>query len=318
MRAVLRYRRIPHHWIIRGSHADRDVPAVPVALIPVLVFPEGDAMVDSTFQIERLEKSIGGRSIRHPDPALAFVDALLEDYGDEWLTKAMFHYRWAYAADIHKAASVLPRWSQIDAPEEKMQQLGKIFAQRQIGRLGVVGSNEITGPLIEESYRDFLRALDAVLRDQPFVMGSRPGASDFALFGQLTQLALFDPTSAALTLDESPRVLTWCDIVEDLSGLDAEDDAWMTRNAVPESLRGLLAHVGTYYAPFLLGNADAVARGADGVQCPIAGRQWTQRPFPYQAKCLGWLRDRYTALAAADRRVVDALLDGSGCEVLFA
>ena len=39
MRAVLRYRRIPHRWIVRGSREDRDIPEVPVALIPVLVFP---------------------------------------------------------------------------------------------------------------------------------------------------------------------------------------------------------------------------------------------------------------------------------------
>ena len=112
MRAVLRFRRIPFTWIMRGSAADVGIPAVPVALIPVLVFPGNagraeDAMIDSTFQIRRLEKTFPSHSIIPPDPALAFLDALLEDYADEWLTKPMFHYRWKYAADIHKASHVL-------------------------------------------------------------------------------------------------------------------------------------------------------------------------------------------------------------------
>ncbi|MBW2231753.1 MAG: glutathione S-transferase [Deltaproteobacteria bacterium] len=317
MRAVLRYRRIPFRWIIRGSKDDRDIPDVPVALIPVLVFPEGDAMVDSTYQIERLEKSITGRSLGHPDPALAFIDALIEDYADEWLTKAMFHYRWAYPADIQKAAEILPRWGKIDGPEEMVQQLGKVFAKRQIDRLGVVGSNKTTGPVIEQSYRGLLRALDSVLRDQPFVMGRRPGASDFGLLGQLTQLALFDPTPMAVALEESPRVVTWCDLIEDLSGFEVEEGDWMSRDAVPESVTLLLRQVGTYYAPFLLGNADALERGADGVECEIAGHPWTQKPFPYQGKCLGWLRERHRALSDADRHAADTLLEGTGCEALF-
>jgi hypothetical protein len=49
----------------------------------------------------------------------------------------------------------------------------------------------------------------------------------------------------------------------------------------------------------------------------IDGRPWTQRPFPYQGKCLQWLREGRAALEAADRRAVDALLDGTGCEKLF-
>ena len=100
LRAVLRYRRIPHHWIVRNSPSDRDIPPVPVPLVPVLVYPAEDgaperAKIDTTPIIRELEQRYAERSVVPADPALAFIDALLEDYGDEWLTKAMFHYRWA-------------------------------------------------------------------------------------------------------------------------------------------------------------------------------------------------------------------------------
>ncbi len=156
LRAVLRYRRIPHRFVVRGSKDDVGIPDVPVALIPVLVFPGQDgapdtAAIDSTPLIRTLEERQPGRSVIPPDPALAFTDALLEDYADEWLTKAMFHYRWAFEPDIAKAAAILPLWARIDAPAETLAKLSRVFSQRQIGRLGVVGSNEKTGPVIEAS-----------------------------------------------------------------------------------------------------------------------------------------------------------------------
>ena len=322
MRAVLRYRRIPHRWIVRGSREDRGIPEVPVALIPVLVFPgKGDApdtaMIDSTFQIRRLEELRSERSLIPPEPVTAFVDALIEDYADEWLTKAMFHYRWAFDPDVSKAAALLPRWARTDAPEELMEKLGRSFSERQIGRLGVVGSNQTTASVIEESYRRLLHALDAQLRGQPLVMGARPGTADFGLFGQLSQLALFDPTSQALALEETPRVVAWCNGVEDLSGLEATDADWTPRDAVPETLRALLVEVGRVYAPFLLANAAALERGDAQVECEIDGRKWVQKPFPYQVKCLRWLREQYTVLGSGDRSAVDALLAGTGCEALF-
>jgi glutathione S-transferase len=323
LRALLRYRRIPFRWSMRDSKEAAGTPPVPVRLIPILVFPgeagaSDEAMIDSTFQLRRLERLASERKVVPPDPALAFVDALLEDYADEWVTKAMFHYRWAYQADIDKAAAVLPRWSRVNVPEDSVRRFSKVIAERQIGRLHVVGSNETTGPVIEASYRRLLELLDAHLTAHPFVMGGRPGASDFGLFGQLTQLVLFDPTPAAVALETSPRIYAWCEIVEDLSGLEVSEADWIARDAVPDSLRRLLAEVGRVYAPFLLANADALERGADRVECEIDGRPWVQQPFPYQGKCLAWLREQHAALDAPDRACVESLLDGTGCEALFS
>jgi glutathione S-transferase len=324
MRAVLRYRRIPFRWIIRGSPEERDepTPGVPVDLIPVLVLPPSEAapeqaMIDSTQQIRRLESLYPNRPVVPPDAALALLDALIEDYADEWVTKAMFHYRWSYAPDIEKAGRILPLDRQLDLEPDRHDQLTRLFTQRQVGRLAVVGSNETTRPVIEASYRRLLALLATHIRTQPFLMGRRPGASDFGLFGQLSQLALFDPTPARIAEAEAPRVIAWLRRLEDLSWLEPCDDDWLLREVAGATLRPILCEIGRVYAPFLLANAAALERGAAQVECEIDGRRWTQRPFPYQGKCLRWLREAYAALAPEDRGLVDTALRKTDCEPLF-
>ena len=75
--------------------------------------------------------------------------------------------------------------------------------------------------------------------------------------------------------------------------------------------------IGRTYAPFMVANAKALAAGADEVVCQIDKQTYRQGPFGYQGKCLQWLRQEYESLTAGDRRRVDAVLDGTGCEVLF-
>jgi glutathione S-transferase len=322
LRAALRYRRIPYAWLQRGAPEARGLPRPKVELLPQLIRAGADgklaAHTDSTPLLRELEASFSGRSLIPSDPVVACIDALLEDYADEWLTKAMFHYRWAYDADIAQAAALLPRWFRIDGPEAEAVAAGREFAARQIGRLGVVGSNATTAPVIEASYERALRALDSHLTQHRFVMGARPGASDFGLYGQLTQLAGFDPTSRALALRIAPRVAAWVDVVEDLSGLEPQPGDWFARDQLPASLRALLVETGRVYAPFLLANAAALASGAERVECEIDGRAWVQKPFPYQAKCLGWLREARAQLSPDDRKAFDARLAGTGCEAIYA
>ena len=242
---------------------------------------------------------------------------LLEDYGDEWLTKAMFHYRWYYEADIKKGGDILPRWGGISQPEDQCQAMGDFIRQRQISRLSYVGSNETTKPIIEASFKRFIHLLDKLLTEQPFLMGERPGSADFAIYGQLTCLALFDPTPQAIILRECPRVYAWVEIVEDLSGYLVSDEDWLDIDNPSEALKNVLSEVGRIYAPYLIGNAKAVMAKADVLQMELDGSPWEQNPFTYQAKCLQWLREAYQSLNSADRSRVDNVLSGTGVMQLF-
>lgn len=324
MRAVLRYRRIPFRWIMRGSAEDVGIPPVPVALIPVLVFhgengTPDEAMIDSTFEILRLETAFTERSLLPPDRALAFLHSLIEDYGDEWLTKPMFHHRWNYEADIKKASHVLilDRMPHLDGA--RLERAAKTIADRQIARLTVVGSNPITRPVIEDSYRRLLAILDRhIAGGSLFLMGNRPGVGDFGLFGQLSQLTHFDPTPSAIAAENAPRVYSWVNRMEDLAGIEVTDDGWCSRDRVAETLHALMGEIGRVYAPFLIANVHALNSKATEVRAEIDGRPWIQQPFPYQGKCLKWLREAHSALGESDRRFVDQVLAGTGCESIFS
>jgi glutathione S-transferase len=323
MLALLRYRRIPHaiHW---ASHRNPPAgyPAPPVQLLPTFYFPtpEGGlkAVVDSTPIIRRLEKEYEGRSSLPGDPVLAFLNYLIEDYADEWLTKCMFHFRWAHQADIDNAGPMLIFWNEPTMPDAEAKQAADFISQRQIDRLYVVGSNATTAQTIESSYERLLVALDGLIQRNGYVLGARPSSADFALYGQLTQLAVVEPTSAAITARVSRRVRGWIDRVEDLSGLDPNDSDWLTRDGVRERIKPLLTEIGRVYAPFLLANARAVMAGASSFETVIDGRPWTQPSFPYQAKCLKWIRDEFSALNAQDQSDIRTLLTGTGCDALLA
>ena len=121
----------------------------------------------------------------------------------------------------------------------------------------------------------------------------------------------------ALAGETAPRVVAYAAAIEDLSGLEPKAEDWFDPAALPTTVGDLLAEIGRVYAPLLMANAQGVMSGADSVETVIDGRKWVQQPFPYQAKCLNWLRQDYQALAPDRRAVVDKALAGTGCEVMF-
>ena len=325
MVALLRYRHLRYRIIWDDPVAvltGMKIALPKVALLPTCLMldeaGEIKAVCDSTPIIRRLDAEFTDRRVIPADPALAFIDYLLEDFADEWCTKYMFHYRWASAEDADNAGTLLPLFQKVDMPAEIFKQFKPFVTERQVSRLHVVGSSEVTAPVIDASYRRFLSAMESHLELQPFMLGQRPGACDFALYGQLTQLVGFDPTSRAIAHAIAPRVVAWTGLMEDQCGLEPTTDAWNTLEEAPLSLTVLLNEVGRVYAPALLANAKALDKGDKTWQAPIDGSLWSQQTFAYQGKCLKWINSEYQQLSTTDKLKVDGLLAGTGCEVLLS
>jgi len=323
MLALLRFRRIPHNFLL-GSHRGPGgtYPEPKVKLLPTFYFPNEtgalEAVVDSTPIARRLEKMYQGRSVIPADPVLSFLNYLIEDFADEWLTKAMFHYRWYYDADVKNAGPLLVYWQNPVQADADAQGLIDFISQRQVERLYVVGSNDVTAATIEDSYKRIIAILNDLVATQGYVLGARPATADFALYGQLTQLGIVDPTPAAILQKAAPRLRAWLDRVDDLSGETVGAGGWLAFEDASTSLKPLLAEIGRVYVPFLIANAKAVQAGEKSFETTIDGRAWTQPTFPYQAKCLGWIRQEFEALPDGAREKIRALLAQNGCAALLS
>src|SRR5690606_26870912 len=140
MRAILRYRRLPHIWIRGGNQDLEGRTPLKVAVIPVIQYLDGSYHNDSTPMIDELEQlHPGERSIVPEDPGDAFLAFLLEDFADEWVTKYMFHYRWFRARDQDQ----MGHWLGFDRFQggglAHIDAFAREFGDRQIGRLALVG-----------------------------------------------------------------------------------------------------------------------------------------------------------------------------------
>lgn len=306
VRAYFRYKGIPHEWRERGQAADLFAKHARLPLVPLVVTPDEIGIQDSTPIIETMEARHPAPGI-HPDGAVAgFVSALLEEFGDEWGNKWMFHMRWAREID---QITVSRRFA-ANAPAGRVEEVAKTIRERMVPRVWFVGSNEVTAPQIERSFADVLRLLDAHLAFRPYVFGGRPAFADFALWGQIYEAGR-DPTAGAL-VKAAPNVVAWIERMLNPRMLgEFEDWAALEPTLVP-LLRDQVAGV---FLPWSVANAEAIATGADEFDVTLKGQRWTQKPQKYHARSLAALKAKYAAVA--DDAALDAVLSETGCQVFL-
>lgn len=306
VRAILRYRHLPYNWVLRTTRNTHMIDHMKPFLIPVLFYPgESNGSMDSTPIAHRLEETHpNDRSIMPPDPALSFFNHLIEDMADEWLTKAMFHYRWMYDADIQYAKQWIIDERFPDATDADREKEMQAFSDRQIGRMPLVGCTEENRECVEKTYHSILEILEGQVNQHQFLFGSRPALADFALYGQLCVLAE-DPTPLSIMREKAQQVESWLRVLDDASGITG---TWQENSAPSDVLEKLLKMAGTAYLPFLEANRKALENGSESFSLEVDGAPYSQGTFKYQLKCLKSLQHHFTSLEQpAKANVVQAL-----------
>lgn len=309
VRSYFRYKVIPHEWLIRGPSNIADYQKhARLPLVPLVITPGDEGIQDSTPILDRMEEVFPEPSIHPDDPAAAFLSVLLEEFGDEWGNKWMFHYRWWREADQRSAAERLAAdMAGPDADAAAREQVAAAIRERMIPRISFVGSSEKTQEQIEESFCDAVALLERHLEGRTYLFGGRPAYADFGLWGQLYN-AMSDPTPGEIVRERAPNLRAW---IERMLDPKADGD-WETLEKLLPTLHPLLeTQVGALFLPWSDANARAIANGDAEFSVELAGRLWVQGPQKYHARSLKVLRDRYAALV--DPASVEPILEASGC-----
>ena len=304
VRSYFRYKNLPHEWIARSPAVQAEFQKyAKLPLVPLVVTPEGEGLQDSTPIIERFEAIQPQPSILPDDLALAFISALLEEYGDEWGNKWMFHYRWRYQPDAWATAERIALQMMGAQGTLAVAQARAAVAERMTGRLGFVGSNERTQPTIEASFKLALGLLEAHLQARPFLLGGRPALADFGLWGQFYEAAT-DPTPGAVMRASAPKVMAWVQRMLSPRN-EGSFEAWPA--LAPTLMPLLKEEVAGLFLPWSTANAAAIVDTGRRLH-HVATRVVRRRPEAGGRRVVG----AHPGADHAVQAIVDSAGDGSG------
>ena len=110
IRSYFRYKQIPHQWIVRNAETMADYQKfAKIPIIPLVVTPDDQGLQDSTPIMETIDAAFPTPAAQPGDSITSFLSLLLEEFGDEWGNKWMFHLRWAREENCLSAAGRINR-----------------------------------------------------------------------------------------------------------------------------------------------------------------------------------------------------------------
>lgn len=306
VRSYFRYKRIPHDWKLRNEDGETYTKLARLPLIPLIAKPDGSGIQDSTPIIEAMEAEFPDPSIHPPEPAAAFASCLLEEFGDEWGNKWMFHFRWRREIDQLACGRRIAQMSNPHASEADLQGMTKQVQARMVNRVWFVGSSDQTAAQIESSFADAIGQLETHLENRRYLFGARPSFGDFGMWGQIYN-ADRDPTPSII-VRKHPNVHAWTRRML-APASEGEFESW---DAVKGTLLPLIRdQIGSLFLPWSVANSEAIASGAETFELELDGQLWAQKPQKYHARSLKVLRDRYRTVS--NEPSIRQLLDETGC-----
>lgn len=315
VRAVMRYRRIPHDWTIPlggfdGTGQSGGLASFGKRLLPVVLYPDGTAWNDSTPIIHELEAlHPEGASVLPPTAAQRFIARLIEDFADEWLAVILMAFRWTSPDDIAFCARRQMGGWLGPVPEQELAAAIDRFTARQQGVRNFIGGGDpATHAALEAKYLELLAIMEDAIPQRLFLLGDRPSIADFGLYGMLSQLAV-DPTPSRLMRARAVRTFQWVHYVDDLSGHEGE---WASGVHLTATLERLVSLAGRGFRAMMVATAEAAARGQLRCEFDLGGHRFASVARPYTARCWSWLKVMFADLSEADRSALRPMLEAAG------
>jgi glutathione S-transferase len=275
--------------------------------IPVLHTPEKWMIADTTPILDLLDGRVPDRRL-FPTGPLGVLVHIVEEVLDEWLARVMVHFRWHYAENTrHIVSRFLGR--EVTIEEASEFPLAK-WGPRACRATGT--ELDFHQRAAEEEYFTLLSALETQLGETAYALGNRPTAVDTILLGGLRAHTNADPLP---DLGAYPRSVAWA---------EGTADPWNGSGQLapfPEST-SFASHVlkiaREQYAPFLLGNAKALATSQKAFSVETYGQtaSYLARPYPEQSRQM--VKDRIRSRLGADERSqVEVWLESVGLSASF-
>jgi glutathione S-transferase len=310
VKSYLTYKGLPFEWITR-SMANEPLfqKHAKVQLIPLLFFPDGGTMQDSTLIIERIEDETGGPSIHPEDKTLWFLSCLFEEFGDEWCNKLMFFQRWFYPGDAKATGSRLAH----DRLEGKWYRplakpiIAQLMVRRMVPRLSYSGGNATNIPQLKQSFEELSALLNAHFHTRPYLLGGQPCFGDFGLWCNFYE-AWTDPTAKTYLEANAPALVAY---IKRMQSPYAEGTFEPLEALKPTLMPILCGDMATRFLPWMQANHEAFHAGKKDTQLIMNGQVFQQKTFKYQANTLDELRRKLATVS--DKATLNGLLEETGC-----
>lgn len=225
-------------------------------MVPVLIMPSDDALNDSTAITRRLEEMHPKPAARPANAGRRAFDALLEDYADEWIVRAMLGSRWLHEPDAEQNRTIIAADMTCGTAEVELAVAREVFPEGITATLPPMGATAESLGFLLDDLRGLCEDLDEIFAKHRFFGGAEPTVADLAFYGQLNQVRR-DPTGRGIVGDPARPHGRWLrDIERQADGESPEHP----ETAAPDgaSLAPLVRRIASTYLRFAIGNALAL------------------------------------------------------------
>ena len=306
LRAYLQCKGLPYSWHSGAEARELLQNHGQLPALPLVLMPGQQTLHDSTAIIKQIEARHSEPAMQPSDAVAGFMSLLLEEFGDEWGEKWVFHYRWAREADQLASTTRLAGIVEPGIEGAALDAAARKLRERLMDSAWFTHTPRQTAIALEASFKDTLALLEPHFAHRPFLFGARPAFADFGLWGQL-QSAHHDPTPRGIMEIHAPNTLGWLERMHKPSATGAFE-SWETLANTLVPL--VLDQVAGLFLPWSAANARAVASGARNFSVTLRDELWDGQPQRHLARGLAVLKEAYQQ--SARNPALNAALENTG------